>query len=503
MPKVVDRRALLKFASVALLPIADSGRSIAADTPFTGTVVDELAADLARRPFLPQSYSPPGSLDTFGYDEYRDIRYRPEKAVWANGKASTLSLQFFLASFIYKDPVEIFLIDGGSARRFDARREMFDFGLSGPKVPPSGNFAFSGFRVHGALNSTGVNDEIAAFNGASYFRALGRGHSYGLSARGLALNTIGQGPEEFPRFRTFWVEQPEGETGLSFHALLDSPSVTGAYHFVLRPGAETITDVRVSLFPRKDLAGAGFAPLTSMFLFDSRNRKNFRDFRLAVHDSNGLAIRTAEGEHLWRPLLNPGTLQASVFEVNNPPGYGLVQRQREFAQFQDLEARYESRPSAWIEPVGEWGAGSVELLELPIGAEWGDNIVAYWRPAHPLEASKRYDFAYKIHWCGDYPLNVRRVINTFVGVSGGMPLFMIDYDKSTNEKDVPSAHVWASGGRATQPIVQNNPHTGGVRCFFSLEPLGQKLIDLRLTLNGLDLQPFSNAEVWTYRWLAD
>lgn len=503
MPKVVDRRTILKFSAAILLPVAASRTAFAADPPFTGAVVDDLAAERARQPFVPLSYSPPAPLDTFGYDEYRDIRYRPERAIWANRNASTLSLQFFLASFIYKDPVEVFLIEGGIARRVEARREMFDFGLSDAKVPPSANFAFSGFRVHGALNRTGVNDEIAAFNGASYFRALGREHSYGLSARGLALNTIGQGLEEFPRFRTFWVEQPEGEIGLSFHALLDSPSVTGAYHFVLRPGAETITDVRVALFPRQELARAGLAPLTSMFLFDSRNRQNFRDFRLAVHDSNGLAIRTADGEHLWRPLLNPGTVQASVYEVNNPRGYGLVQRQRMFEQFQDLEARYELRPTAWIEPVGEWGAGAVELLELPIGAEWGDNIVAYWRPAQPLEPSKRHDFAYRLHWCNDYPLNVRRVINTFVGVSGGMPLFMIDYDKSINEKDAPSARAWSSGGRTTQPIVQNNPHTGGLRCFFSLEPLGQKLVDLRLTLNSRDFQPSSDAEVWTYRWSAD
>ena len=127
--KVVDRRALLKFASAALLPIASSGRAIAADAPFDEAFVDNLAADRARQPFVPLSYSPPAPLDTFGYDEYRDIRYRPERAIWANENVSTLSLQFFLASFIYKDPVEVFLIEGGIARRVEARREMFDFGL--------------------------------------------------------------------------------------------------------------------------------------------------------------------------------------------------------------------------------------------------------------------------------------------------------------------------------------------------------------------------------------
>ena len=161
-----------------LLPVVGTGKALAADPPFAGADVDELAATRAQQPFVPQSYSPPAPLDTFGYDEYRDIRYRPEEAVWANKNATTLSLQFFLASFIYKDPVEVFLIEGGVPRPVEAHRDTFDFGFSDPKVPPSGNFAFSGFRVHGALNRSGMNDEIAAFNGASYFRAVGRGHSY-------------------------------------------------------------------------------------------------------------------------------------------------------------------------------------------------------------------------------------------------------------------------------------------------------------------------------------
>lgn len=486
-----------------LLPIAGSEPTFAHDVPFTGAFVDNLAADLARQPFVSSQYTLPAELGAFGYDEYRDIRYRPERAIWATETVSSLSLQFFLASFIYKDAVEVFLVDGGVPQLVDARRDLFDFGLSDRKVPPIGNFAFSGFRVHGALNREGVNDEIAAFNGASYFRALGKGHSYGLSARGLALDTIGRGMEEFPRFIKFWVEKPQDQTALSFHALLDSPSVTGAYHFVLRPGADTITDVRVALFPRRELAGVGFAPLTSMYLYDSRNRHNFRDFRLAVHDSNGLAIKTGNGEHLWRPLLNPAADQASVYHVNNPRGYGLVQRQRKFEQFQDLEARYEARPTAWVEPVGDWGNGAVELLELAIGAEWGDNIVAYWRPAQPLQAAKRHDFAYRLHWCDDYPFYVHKIINTFAGVSGGLPLFMIDYDLANHENALPNASVWSSSGHTTRVIAEKNPHTGGIRYFFSLNPHGQKVIDLRLTLNGNDLWPLANTEVWTYRWLAD
>ena len=504
MQPALDRRDLLKLTTAfAVLPIVSGTRLVAAGSAFIASDVDEMAEELSRHPFLRPSYTPPTSLNNFGYDEYRDIRFRPERAAWASKNASIMSLQFFLASFIYKDAIDVFLVEDGQSQRMEASRDLFEFGLSDGKVPPTGDFAFSGFRVHGALNRPDVNDEIAAFNGASYFRALGRGHSYGLSARGLAINTVGKGPEEFPRFRAFWVEKPRADALLSFHALLDGPSTTGSYHFVLRPGPETLIDVQVSLFPRRSLEHVGLAPLTSMFLFDSRNRHNFRDFRLAVHDSNGLAIKTAGGEHLWRPLLNPNTVQTSFYEVDNPRGFGLVQRQRVFDQFQDLEARYEARPSAWVEPLGEWGSGTVELLELPIGAEWGDNIVAYWRPAQALPAFQRYNYGYRLHWCDDFPPTVRRIINTFVGISAGMPLFMIDYEKADDEVENQAAIVWSSKGTTSKPIVEKNRHTGGIRCFFSLDPQGQKLVDLRLTLGGHGPNTTLATEVWTYRWLGD
>ena len=480
-------------------------RSARALTRFSPTDVDDLADAMSRVPHTQSVYRPPAPLDIFGYDEYRDIRFRREQAVWRDASQPLgLSLQFFLASFLYHDPVEIFLVDGEGAQPFQPRRDLFDFGLSDPRVPQHGDFAFSGFRLHGPLKRPDVDDEIAAFNGASYFRSLGRDHSYGLSARGLAIDTIGDRKEEFPRFSKFWIERPGDTSSIRIHALLDSPSVTGAYHFDIRPGESTVFDVVVKLFPRREIDRGGFAPLTSMFLFDQRNVQNFSDFRSAVHDTDGLAIHTADGQHIWRPLLNPQTLQTTSYPLENPRGFGLIQRKRKFEDFHDLEAQYERRPSAWVEPNGDWGAGSVELLELPIGAEWGDNIVAYWRPREPMRPGRAVQFSYRLDWRDDSPNVARPIIQTRVGRSGNRVLFAIDYGRDEGAAQATSATVTATVGETSKPIIQPNTHTGGIRCMFTFDPRDQKSADLRLTLDvgenaGTTAVP--DTEVWHYRWV--
>ena len=480
------------------------GRSLAL-TKFSPTDVDDLAEAMSRVPHVPSVYRPPAPLDTFGYDEYRDIRFRSKEAVWRNeSQPPGLSLQFFLASFLYHDPVSIYLVDGDEAHLFQPRRELFDFGLSDPRVPQQGDFAFSGFRLHGPLKQPNVDDEIAVFNGASYFRSLGRDHSYGLSARGLAIDTIGDRKEEFPRFSKFWIERPAAVSLIRVHALLDSPSVTGAYHFDIWPGVSTVFDIHVKLFPRREIDRSGLAPLTSMFLFDSRNGQNFRDFRSAVHDNDGLAIHTADGQHIWRPLLNPPTLQTTSYPLENLRGFGLIQRKRRFEDFNDLEAQYERRPTAWVEPLNEWGAGSIELLEIPIGAEWADNIVAYWRSREPMGPERPVQFSYRLHWRDDSPSVVRPVIQTRVGISGNRVLFAIDYGKDEGASEAKSAIVTTTAGETSTPILQANPHTGGIRCVFTFDPKSQKSADLRLALMVTEkgeTRAASDAELWSYRWV--
>ena len=507
-PSYLHRRRFLQGTLAALINLPlNNANSFESATKFSADDVDAIAESLSRQPFAPSTYKPPKPLDTFGYDQYRDIRFRRDRAIWhdATARPAATTLQFFLSSFIHQDAVDIHLVEDGMARRLDARRDMFDFGPSEAQVPTSGDFAFSGFRVHGPINHEKTADEIIAFNGASYFRALGRGHTYGLSARALALNTIGAGAEEFPKFTKFWIEKPGGLSPIHIHALLDSPSLSGAYHFNLQAGSPTVMDIQATLFPRQKLDHVGLAPLTSMFLFDSRNHQSFRDFRAAVHDSDGLAIETATGEHLWRPLLNPTELQTTFFDARTPRGFGLVQRKRKYQDFYDLEAHYETRPTAWVQPTSDWGAGRIELLELPIGAEWGDNIVAYWRPMEPLEPRRGYHFQYKLQWSDGTPQTARRVVQTRIGLNGNRPLFVIDYEASQGDDAITSALVSTSSGETSKPIIQHNGQSGEIRCFFTLDPQEHTSADLRLVLANGDrsgTSPDTTAEIWIYKWIA-
>ena len=449
-----------------------------------------------------------------GYDEYRDLRFRPERAVW---RAENLGfeLQFFVSAYIYRSAVEIFLVEDDSIRPLNADRTLFDFGPQHGKVPLQAPLSFSGFRIHAPLKRPDYYDELLTFQGASYFRGLGRNHSYGLSARALALNTEGPEPEEFPLFRSFWIERPKDQHSLTVHGLLDSPSVTGAYTFVIRPGAATVMDVDAQIFPRRDLSKVGFAPLTSMFLKDTHDGDGPLDFRPAIHDSGGLAALNSRDERLWRPIVSPPEMQTSCFRDSNPKGFGLIQRERQFDAYQDLEAHYQDRPSAWVEPTRDWGDGCVQLIEIPTEAEYFDNIVASWRPDKTFLAGHAYAIGYRLSWCDDVPAwNGYRVGKTRIGV-GSRPdtvRFVVDFLDWRGSKleqvasvgitdvplrPLPEAVISSSAGVIGNPLVQANPDIDGVRATFEFDPQGRKESELRLALvaNG---EPAS--EVWLFRW---
>src|SRR6266542_1414282 len=311
-------------------------------TPFDALSVRQLARDLAQKPYKPPDTRLPDTLKNLTYDQYRSIRFEPEKALW------------------------------GGAGRIVYSPGMFSLGKITPP-DPSDDIGFAGFRLHAPVNRPDYYDEVAVFLGASYFRSLAKGLNFGISARGLALATGDPKGEEFPVFKSFWLERPQPNTkSVVVHALLDTPSAAGSYRFTIRPGDPTVFDVEAALYPRADIATAGLAPLTSMFMFDAGNRANVDDFRPAVHDSDGLGMLNGRGEHLWRPLNNPGDLQISTFVDTNPRGFGLIQRKRDFRDYQDLEAHYEKRPSLWIEPIGDWGSGGVFLVEIPSKEEIHD-----------------------------------------------------------------------------------------------------------------------------------
>ena len=503
----MDRRRFLAGSAAALSIIGHSTTSATAapaaqGEPFDATVVRVMARELAAKPFKVPDKSLPDELKNLNYDQYRGIRYRPDKALW-RGEGLPFEVQFFQRGFIFTDRVGIYVVNDGKAQQFAYSPDLFSFGTAKP--PPAGaNAGFAGFRLHAPMNRPDYYDEVGVFLGASYFRAVAKGQIYGLSARGLALRTADPKGEEFPFFKTFWIEKPaKGTNSIVVHALLDSPSATAAFRFTIRPGDSTIYDVEMALYPRVDIKEAGIAPLTSMFFFDANDRVGVDDYRPAVHDSDGLAMRTGHSEELWRPLTNPADLQISIFSDVNPRGFGLMQRERTFQDYQDLEARFEKRPSLWIEPIGDWNAGSVRLIEIPTKKEIHDNIVAFWRPRDQLLAKREYIVTYRMHWGWGKanPRHLARFARTRIGAGpDGTRLFVIEIEGGQlNYSDLKAFHagVTADKGEIRHLVLDRNPITGGFRITFQLATKKEPVIELRGQLMQ-DNKPIS--EVWMYRW---
>jgi glucans biosynthesis protein len=357
------------------------------------------AQQQSQRPYKSESRKPPAELQALTYDQYRDIRFRPDHALWRKDSLP-FELMFFHLGKFQTEPVRMNEVTARGVRHIRYQSAYFDYGKN--KLSPQGwgDIGFAGFRAHYALNNPKYKDEVVVFLGASYFRALGAGQHYGLSARGLAIDTVGGQGEEFPRFTEFWMVRPAADaTTLTIYALLDSPRSSGAYQFEIHPGAETVINVRSRIFLRGKVSTLGIAPLTSMFTF-GENQPHRTDFRPEVHDSDGLMIAMGEGEWIWRPLLNPNQMLTTSFSMRSLRGFGLMQRDRNFSSYEDSEARYELRPSAWIEPVGSWGPGRVELMQFNTPDETNDNVVAYWVPEQLPAAGQPLDFAYRLHWQG-------------------------------------------------------------------------------------------------------
>ncbi len=395
----------VRLRTAALVVLCVGGFGLAGNAAAFGfDDVAERARQLAAQPHVPAKETLPAELRNLNYDQYRDIRFNPEKALWRK-EGLPFELMFFHLGKFQTQPVSINEIVDDKVRHVAFDRGNFDYGKN--KLSPArwGDLGFAGFRVHYALNNPAYKDELVVFLGASYFRALGRGQHYGLSARGLGLDTVGGQGEEFPRFVEFWIERPAPQAdSLVIHALLDSPRATGAYRFTLRPGDETVVDVHARLFLRAGVATFGIAPLTSMFQH-GEIQPRADDFRPEVHDSDGLMVASGDGaggvEWLWRPLINPKQPLVTSFGVRELKGFGLMQRDRTYANYEDTEAQYEHRPSLWIEPQGDWGAGRVELLLLPTPDETNDNVAAYWVPERAPVPGQPFDMAYRMRWQGE------------------------------------------------------------------------------------------------------
>jgi glucans biosynthesis protein len=499
--------SLLVFALALVVTGARAANTPAPDKPrdaypFT---FDVLLADAKRRaatPYTPQRNRLPAGLDKLSPEQYRSIRFNPDAGIW-RAEQLPFRLELLRAGYnLQTAAVTVSTVDNGMAQDVVATPAMFQMESAFPAQLGTVSLPLSGFRIRTRINSNKIWDEFLVFQGASYFRAVAKNLLYGLSARGLALNTAEPSGEEFPAFTHFWIEQPGARaSAIVIYALLESESTAGAYRFTVQPGVETLTDVDLTLFPRTEMRVAGIAPLTSMFLFDETNRGHLDDYRPEVHDSDGLQIESKSGEHIFRQLANPIKLQVSTFTTQQPQGFGLVQRSRLQEDFQDFVAQYERRPSAWVEPMGEWGAGSVELVEIPSGRESNDNIVVFWRPAQPLAPGHPAHFAYRIVWNAEpaQPKSLGKTVASRSGASldGKRRVFLLDFVGAGEKIDGLRLDLTASAGRVSNSTLMSNSALHGLRASFEIDPRDADLIELRLRVMRGD-RPVT--ETWLYRW---
>ena len=511
-------RIVLARVALALVLVAPAGaaakraakpapRKPAAAFSFDLDTVADKARRLAAEPYRDPKGTIPEWLTKITYDQWRDIRFKPDQALWAGGP-SPFQVQFFHPGQIYDRPVEINVVTPEGAKPVPFSPALFDYGKTdfASRVPH--DLGFAGFRLHYPIKTPKYRDEVIVFLGASYFRAVGRDEVFGASARGLAIDTAESWGEEFPWFREFWLVRPAAAaTSATIYALLDSPRVTGAYRFVVTPGVQTRVDVECRLFLRADVKKLGIAPLTSMFFHGENSTRRFVDFRPEVHDSDGVLMHLAGGEWLWRPIDNPERLHVSGLRAELLAGFGLLQRDRDFADYQDLETASERRPSVWVAPWGSWGPGRVEVVEIPTTGDINDNVATYWVPDKMPKPGEPANFGYTQYWYDDDPDRPPggRAVATRrdPGSIENGARFVIDFAGgklgTLPPQEVIRAVVTVAGGDAVAEIrdqyVVPNPHVNGWRLSFQVAPKKREPIELRayLELNGEVL-----TETWSY-----
>jgi glucans biosynthesis protein len=469
---------------------------------FDHSKVVEIARTLSRRPFAPPAIELPDVFTGMNYEQYVSIRALPQAIVWG-GEGRGFVAEPLHRGFVFTTPVVLFVVEDGIMRRVVYDRSKYDLGRINP--PPNlGDIGFSGFRLH-VTGPNGTPTEFALVQGATFFRAMGRGQNYGAVARALTLRPAEARGEEFPAFRAFWLERPlAGVNALVVHGLIDSESVAGAVRMTFRPGDMTIVDVETTLFPRANLEHVGLGGMGASFLHGSMRRRGVDDVRPSVHDVSGLQMLTGAGEHLWRPVQNPETLQISAFMDRNPQGFGLVQRERDYSQFQDDDQRWERRASLWIEPVGEWAQGAVQLIEIPSDSEVNDNILAYWRPRAAMAAGSEVAIAYRQFWGWAPPVRpaVAIATNSRVGRGGGgrRRRFVVDFTGDP-VMAVPLAEIrtvlTAAPGTIPSSRLWLYPDRKTVRVSFELDPGPENASEIRLVLEAGG-KPLT--ETWLYRW---
>lgn len=521
LPMNESRRSLLRaalasaaFSGLPGLALAGQGKGLrfGAPTSFSFQWLRKKAMTMAQRPYEPVAPTNPELLHEIDYDAYQKIAFRDGHALWRDDPGK-LPATFFHLGRYFQQPVAMHVVTDATARKihFDPTLFRYQDDALADRLPE--DLGFAGFRVH---NPPGTPGDWLAFLGASYFRCAGPGNQYGLSARGIAIDTEVPGkPEQFPRFRAFWLEQ-RGDTpgNVRVYALLDGQSVTGAYRFDChRNGGAAQMDVHAELFQRESIDRLGIAPLTSMYWYSETNHRQSSDWRPEIHDSDGLALWTGAGERIWRPLNAPPVVQTNSFVDDAPKGFGLLQRDRDFDHYQDDGVFYNRRPSLWVEPQGDWGKGAVILIEIPTNDETEDNIVAMWSPAAAARAGKAWSLNYRLHWVSEepYPPSLARVIATRIGRSG-VPgqhaerapdgrKFVIDFRggplaEMAQRYDL-EVVVECARGESGNAHALKVVDTDYWRASFDYFPEGDEAVNLRCHLK-LDGKPLT--ETWTYQY---
>lgn len=482
---------------------------LGAAAPFSFASLRARAKKNATQPYKAPVAHPAQRLQAINYDAVQKIRFRPDHSLWRSA-ALPYPASFFHLNKYSGDPVILHAVDGTVARPILYGADYFDYSAAGLDPGTMNDLGFAGFRINDSQTNQA---DWLAFQGASYFRSAGQDDQYGASARGIAINTAATA-EEFPRFSEFWLD--EHGPVVTIYALLDGPSVTGAYKFdaMKNAGGAVIMNVHCDLFFRAAITRLGIAPLTSMFWYGENQRDQAADWRPEIHDNDGLALWTGAGERIWRPLVNPPQVQTNSFSDNSPRGFGLMQRDRDFDDYQDDSVFYNRRPGVWVEPLGKWGPGAVQLVEIPTDDEVHDNIVAYWRPDGEVSTGDTLAFDYRLYWQDSepaFPKSTARTVATRIG-RGGFPgqvpwprdrqKIVIDFDGGALAQLSPvhsdiAPIISASSGRIDSPFVVKVAGTTRWRTGFDIVPSGKAPIDLRCYLKAGGK---AMTETWLYQY---
>lgn len=396
----------VSFLFSCILVSADSG-----EIKFTFETLVSMARNSARCEYKERVTPLPKSLQNLDYSQYNLMRYNIDSDLWANDDLPFRVSFFPLGTTLYSLPVEIYEIDNEtliSKVPFSPKFFQYEDQVKFIKDQMPEDAGYAGFKLRYKPKGSSYPDEFAAFLGNSYFRIICDGSSYGLSNRGLAINTgVENVPEEFPAFEKFYLVKPsKGDESIIIYAFLNGRSVTGAYSFKITPGTEASVDVKSVLFLRNKVNLLCLAPITSMFWFTLGEPDNFYDYRPSVHNSEGLVLSDGKND-IYEPLTNYPFHKMINDDIScdSLRYFGLVQRDREYNRYMDPGVKYHLNPNCLIVPQNNWREGSLRLFVLPTLTEWMDNINLFWIPKTLPEPMEPINFDYKILYSLKEPKN--------------------------------------------------------------------------------------------------